>query len=134
MFDDDKPFTPLTVNENKAAPKAGKKTKNDWVPITPVPDIVLKKPPPHKLGKPSVVWSYVDASGHVLGAIARFDTPNGKELRPLTYCEKDGVREWRWKAMTAPRPLFALDRMAQNPTLPVLVVEGEKTAVAAQAE
>ena len=109
------------------------KPKNDWVPKIPVPDDVPKKLPPHKLGIPSVVWDYVDTSGQLLGAIARFETPDGKELRPLTYCEKNGIREWRWKAMTTPRPLFALDRMAQNPTLPVLVVEGEKTAVAAQA-
>jgi putative DNA primase/helicase len=133
MFDDDNPFTPLTENNNKAGPKARKKPNNGWVPIAPVPDIVLKTPPSHKLGMPSVVWSYVDASGHVLGAIARFDTPNGKEVRPITYCEKDGVREWRWQAMSVPCPLFALDTLAQNSTLPILVVEGEKTAVAAQA-
>lgn len=133
MVDNRKAFTPLTVDENMAAPKVGEKPKNDWVPITPVPGNVQKKCPGHKLGRPSVLWDYVDASGQLLGAIVRFETPDGKELRPLTYCEKDGLREWRWKAMATPRPLFALDRMSQNPTLPVLVVEGEKTAVAAQA-
>jgi P4 family phage/plasmid primase-like protien len=132
MFDNDNSFAPLTANENSATQKVGTKPNNGWVPVMPVPDNVRKKPPSHKLGIPTVIWDYVDTSGHLLGAIARFDTPNGKELRPLTYCEKDGVSELRWKAMTAPRPLFALDRMAHNPTLPVLVVEGEKTAVAAQ--
>ncbi len=133
MLDDDKPFTPLTVNEDMAAPTIGKKPKNDWIPITPVPDIGLTKRPSHKLGRPTDIWNYVDASGQFLGAIARFKTPDGKEIRPLTYCEKDGRREWRWQAMSVPRPLFALDTLAQNSTLPVLVVEGEKTAVAAQA-
>jgi P4 family phage/plasmid primase-like protien len=132
MFDDDEPFTPLTENDNRSAPKVRKEPKSDWIPISPVPYVVRTILPPHKLGVPSAIWDYVDEAGRLLGAIARFDTPNDKELRPLTYCEKDGAREWRWQAMPAPRPLFALDRMAQNPTLPVLVVEGEKTAIAAQ--
>jgi putative DNA primase/helicase len=127
-----KAFTPLTANENKATPKVGNKPKDDWVPIMPVPCVVRKIPPPHKLGIPTDYWDYVDEAGQFLGAIARFETPDGKELRPLTYCEKDGKRQWRWKAMPVPRVLFALDRIAQNPTLPALVVEGEKTAVAAQ--
>lgn len=125
-------FTPLTDDENKVAPNIVEITKDDWTPIIPVPDDVPKKPPFHKLGIPSTVWDYVNTSGQLLGAIARFETPDGKELRPLTYCKKNGMREWRWKAMTTPRPLFALNHMAQNPTLPVLVVEGEKTAIAAQ--
>ncbi len=133
MFDDDNPFTPLTENNNKATPKVRKKPKSDWVPITPVPYVVRKIPPSHKLGTPSTIWDYVNEAGQLLVAFARFDTPNGKEVRPLTYCEKDSVRKWCWKGMTAPRPLFGLDILAQNPTLPVLVVEGEKTAVAAQA-
>ncbi len=128
-----KAFTPLTINDNTAAPKVTQKPKNEWQPIMPVPFVVCKTPPPHKLGVPSAIWDYVDEAGRLLGAIARFDTPNGKELRPLTYCEKDGVREWRWQAMPVPRPLFGLDQITQNPTLPVLVVEGEKTVVAAQA-
>ncbi len=133
MTSNDEAFTPLTGNDNAVTPKPPKKPKNEWQPIMPVPCVVRKTPPPHKLGVPSTIWDYVNEEGQLLGAIARFDTLNGKELRPLTYCEKDGVREWRWQAMPAPRPLFGLDHTAQNPTLPVLVVEGEKTAVAAQA-
>lgn len=126
-------FAPITAAENKVAPSMDAETENDWVPIMPVPVVVKRTVPLHRLGKPVKVWPYVDTSGRLLGAIARFETPDGKQLRPLTYCEKDGVRNWCWKAMKTPRPLYALDRLAQAPTAPVLVVEGEKAADAAQA-
>jgi hypothetical protein len=42
------------------------------------------------------------------------------------------MAEWRPKAPAKPWPLYGLDRLARNPGGPVLVVEGEKTADAAQ--
>ncbi len=39
---------------------------------------------------------------------------------------------WRWPAFSAPQPLYGLERLAARLDAPVMVVEGEKTADAAQ--
>lgn len=102
------------TNENKRAPKPTPKTPPNFTH--------------YKHGKPSVTWEYKDATGNVLGYIARYETPEGKEILPLRWM--DG--KWQWKSFDKPRPLYGLDRLAANPTATVLVVEGEKAADAAQ--
>jgi putative DNA primase/helicase len=88
----------------------------------------------YKHGSPSKVWPYKTATGELLGFIARFDLPDGtKEVLPYIYAT-DGVRkEWRWQGFDQPRPLYNLDQLTARPDATVLVVEGEKTADAAQA-
>ena len=55
-------------------------------------------------------------------------------MLPLSYCnDTTGQRSWRWKALPEPRPLYGLDRLVSRPDAPVLIVEGEKAADAAQA-
>ena len=66
------------------------------------------------------VWPY--GSGFL---VCRFP---GKKIRPLWW---DG-ESWRWKAPPAPRPLYRLDALRSRPDAPVLIVEGEKAADAAQ--
>lgn len=117
------------------APQA-KSKKSTWTPLLPVPDDA--PPPPenqHRLGQPSAKWAYHDGGGHLLGFAVRFDIPDGKQVLPLTFCQNErGVRSWQWKAFPPPRPLFGLDRLASMPSeRGVLLVEGEKTAEAAQA-
>ncbi len=86
-------------------------------------------------GTPSAIWEYRDQEDKLLGYICRFDFPDGKkEFRPYTY-GTDTITEtigWRWQSWSAPRPLYGLDRMAQNPNSPIIWVEGEKAADAAQ--
>jgi putative DNA primase/helicase len=104
------------------------------VPITPVP--VNAAPvgfthPQHK--EPSVTWAYHDPSGLLLGYAVRFDCNGGKQILPRTWCRYvNGSERWSWKSFAAPRPLYGLDRLAARPDTPVLLVEGEKTADAAQ--
>lgn len=88
----------------------------------------------HKFGKPSLKWRYLDANGDTIGYVCRFDLPDGgKDVVPRTYCQhEDGRREWRWLSFAKPRPLFGLDLLAANPDAGVLIVEGEKAAVAAR--
>lgn len=86
--------------------------------------------PPHKLGTPSASWLYRDAEGKLLMAAVRFDPQQGKQVLP---CTPDGKGGWQWKALPEPRPLYGLDKLAANPTAPVLVCEGEKATDAAQA-
>ncbi len=86
-------------------------------------------PPPHRLGTSSAYWLYCDPAGNISMASVRFDTPQGKQVLP---CIPDGKGGWQWKALPEPRPPYRLNRLAANPTAPVIVTEGEKAADAAQ--
>lgn len=122
------PFRPL--------PPPGRHAEKDrprakWQPKMPVPpDAPSDIPHHHRLGKPSCVWDYRDAEGRLLHRIARFDLPDDrKEIVPLCWCvRQDGMQKWRWQGPTSPRPLYGLDRLAQRPSAPVIVPEGEKSA------
>jgi hypothetical protein len=94
---------------------------------------------PYRYG--SAAWPYPDADGTIRAYVVRFDLPDGsKDVRPLRFLPPDNVppdllnpRHWRWKGWTAPEdvPIFNLHLLARRPNDPVLIVEGEKTAVAA---
>ncbi|MCL2124180.1 MAG: DUF6371 domain-containing protein, partial [Desulfovibrionaceae bacterium] len=59
--------------------------------------------------------------------------PDGsKEILPLCYGASGNGSRWHWKALPEPRPLYALEKLAAMPEAPILLVEGEKTADAAQ--
>lgn len=80
------------------------------------------------LGDPSHVWIYREAAGNEVGRVARYETPQGKEVRPW---RREGNR-WVSKGLPKPRPLYGADLLAQRAIVPVLVVEGEKCADAAR--
>ncbi|MEY4327322.1 MAG: hypothetical protein RIS24_3493, partial [Verrucomicrobiota bacterium] len=94
---------------------------------------------PYRYG--SAAWPYPDADGTIQAYVVRFDLPDGsKDVRPLRFLPPENQppdllnpRHWRWKGWTSPEsvPLFNLHLLARRPNDPVLVVEGEKTAVAA---
>jgi hypothetical protein len=144
----------ITNNPSKQAEKPDNSPpkqaeKPEWKPIVPVPD---DAPPPSKThpihGKPSHVWTYRDTKGATLCQSCRFDFVNeqgdpDKTFSPLTYCEctkagkegkrhvEIGEREWRWKGLTGPKPLYNLNKLIANPAAPVVMTEGEKAADAA---
>ena len=96
--------------------------------ILPIPDNAPFPPIEHPtLGLPVETWNYFDASGHQSFQVWRFESEGKKTIRPLSYWA-DG---WQWRALPEPRPLYGLDRLAENPSAPVVVVEGEKSADAA---
>ncbi|WP_296591848.1 DUF6371 domain-containing protein [Roseibium sp.] len=71
--------------------------------------------------------------GETLGYVYRFEESNGgKSFRPLCLFEIDKKTSWFWEAWPAPRPLYGLHQLDKNPGAPVVVVEGEKSADAAQ--
>jgi putative DNA primase/helicase len=74
--------------------------------------------PPNELAEH--VWTYTNDF-----LICRYP---GKKIRPLWF---NGTT-WLWNAPPEPRPLYRGDALAARPTATVLIVEGEKTADAAQ--
>lgn len=103
--------------------------------ILPVPDSAPQPPRCHaQHGQAAVLWRYADAQGRTLGYVARFETPEGKVILPLCFGYYGTSRpQWLWKALPEPRPLYNLPSLAAVPDdAPVLLVEGEKTADAAQ--
>ena len=94
---------------------------------------------PYRYG--SAAWPYPDADGTIRAYVVRFDLPDGsKDVRPLRFLPPENQppdplnpRHWRWKGWVSPEsvPLFNLHLLARRPTDPVLIVEGEKTAIAA---
>ncbi|MBR0882912.1 hypothetical protein JQ608_38480 [Bradyrhizobium liaoningense] len=143
----------LAGGEHKASagkPRLAKPVPADeWTSIVPVP---AEAPNPPVLARirhhdgewreaaAIGMWAYRNESGSLLGYVQRFDIPafedkeGSKEIRPLTYCRNNATGElaWRMKHFPQPRPLFGLDKLAKHPKASVVVVEGEKTAVAAQ--
>lgn len=74
-----------------------------------------------KHGEPSAVYPYRDTHG-LLFVVARYDSPQGKEVIPWTW---DG-EQWRAKGYPKPRPLYGLEHLQAMPQAGVIVVEGEK--------
>lgn len=88
-----------------------------------------------KHGRPSATWEYRGPTGELLGFACRFDAVGEKkQVLPYTHGmdTTTGETGWKWKTFSEPRPLYGLDRLAQRPEAPALIVEGEKTADAAQ--
>ena len=77
-------------------------------------------------------WTYFTAQGQVWGYISRTpDGKGGKKYLPTTYWRNlAGIAVWRHKQFVAPRPLYNVMALADQPKFPVLVVEGEKAATA----
>ena len=77
-------------------------------------------------------WPYIGADGELQGYVVRFETPEGKQTRPLRYGRMRGRVAWYYKGWGDGRPLYRLPQLlAADPATAVLVVEGEKTADAA---
>lgn len=106
-------------------------------PVMPVPANVPAPRFKHgKFGEPTSVYTYRDKERRVLMHVVRFD-PEGmrKQVVPMTWCRHpDGSERWTWRGITGQgkRPLYGLDRLADNPDTDVILVEGEKTADAVQ--
>lgn len=85
-------------------------------------------------GTPSRFWEYHTVDGTVMGYICRFDLSDGsKEVIPYIFASDGSKSQWRWMGFDKPRPLYRLNEIVSNPNATIMVVEGEKTADAAQA-
>lgn len=81
------------------------------------------------------VYAYRDQLGDIIFVIAQYRKGGDKAVLPLRYLgrsAKDGQHLYWWTGIPGTRPLYGLDRLALRPDAPVLCVEGEKAADAAQ--
>jgi AAA domain/Toprim domain len=82
----------------------------------------------YTLGAYSQSWDYHDGAGRHVIRVCRWNRADGKEIRPLTF----QAGRWTWKQFETDRPLYRLPALLKDTGKRVLLVEGEKTADAAQ--
>lgn len=116
----------------------GPRKTNGFLHVEDKSDEIHTERPPHseftvslfrhtRYGTPVAFWVYRDTDGPMF-VVARYDSEHDrKQIVPWIWT---GL-QWTAKAPDRPRPLYGLDRLASL-TGPVLLVEGEKTADAAQ--
>jgi uncharacterized protein (DUF927 family) len=88
-------------------------------------------------GKPTNKWAYHNASGKLLGYIARWDVDEkslkSKKILPICFCKMlDGSRKWKSAGIPEPRPLYKLPEILSKLDITILVNEGESSADAGQ--
>jgi hypothetical protein len=101
----------------------------------PVPDDAPPLPTFKKHGhQPDDCFEYPGCDGSVLGYVLRWDAREGrrKEFSPATYWRNGSGGTWRLKSWPGQRPLFGLDRLANRPDAIVLLLEGERKAMAVE--
>ncbi|MGX6960792.1 MAG: MobA/MobL family protein [Rickettsia endosymbiont of Pentastiridius leporinus] len=82
------------------------------------------------------VYAYKDADDKLLGYVVRFVSKEDgkKQTLPVTYCYNAAKEEygWRLKGFTdkGDKPIFGIEKAAVS-SKPILIVEGEKAAIAA---
>lgn len=83
---------------------------------------------------PSTYYKYTDELGTTAFYIVRWDyIEDGKEKKaPLPYVFDTEKGKWMSRGYKAPNPLYNLVELTSRPDVPVIVVEGEKTAEAAK--
>lgn len=81
-----------------------------------------------KHGKPELIHEYRDRTNRIQGYVIRYKTPDGKTFSQFHIDEHGKLIP---KAIPNDRPLYNLPEILRNPTKPVLICEGEKSADAA---
>lgn len=136
-------LSPQAVNQSQKdfTQQLVAQSKNEWTPVFPAPNqepnIKQEKQLAYMLkGRQETArFTYKDADQNVLGYVVRLEDKHGNKITPtLTYCRnKEGKEQWRWQGFGNDRPLYGLEQLKEKPNASVLIVEGEKTANAAQA-
>ena len=130
-------YQPLPMKQGYAK----RKPRLAWWSTVPPPE--SEKPESFalsSLGEPSNVWTYRTAEGQPWGYVARYEVEHdgrkSKEIRQWTFGKEGEHAEtdcrWACKHFSKPRPLFGLDLLALHPSAQAVIVEGEKTALAAR--
>ena len=129
-------FEPLSDDELRQSERPAPVDRNEKPePIIPVP-VDAPAPdwcqvrPKEAVGEPVGTWTYLTADGADAFHVVRWKNvdPDGRKvIRPVAWTGAT----WSLKAMTDARPLYKLPAILESPDKLVVVVEGEKCAVAA---
>ena len=142
--------TPNRVHPGKLPPSKESAAPSDWRSLKPTHDCpalqlgegCLEKLAYHN--RETARYTYTDAQGHTLFQVVRLEPKDvhktGKMTLPLSYGVDSGSADptpgWALKKYQSPDksllPLYNLKELINNPTKPILIVEGEKTAEAAK--
>ncbi len=122
-------FAPLTPQERATVDATSRDKEGEGECVLPVPPDAPPMPETFRaFGQPSGRWGYRDGNGALLFEVWRFDTPDGKEIRPLSLWRDVSGLRWRWKGVPEPRALYNLEKLAARPDAAVVICEGEKAA------
>lgn len=115
----------IPIQSRRKAPDRTPEPK-DEPPLVPVPPDAPELPRQFcETGR----WVYRDRNSHNIMLVIRSERePGKKQIVPFRW----GDGRWISRQMPEPRPLFNLDHLVSQTELPVLIVEGEKCAQAAQ--
>lgn len=112
-----------------AKPSDGRRRAHFVGPNTPKPDFeeILGR-------KPEATYRYANPQDRTVGYVVRMKGEDGKRFYQITpWRDDDGGIDWLVEDFAKPRPLYGLAELGQaEDDEPVLVVEGEKAADAAQ--
>lgn len=113
----------------KTKPSSGMKRAHFVGPDTPDPDFeeILGR-------KPEATYRYANLQDRTVGYVVRIKGRDGKRFYQITpWRDDDGDINWLIEDFAKPRPLYGLAELGEaEDNDPVLVVEGEKAADAAQ--
>jgi len=120
----------LEYNYNLGSDTAPKARRASPVLIPPPGAASVPNMKTSNFGEPEAYWTYRDFDAYPIFYIARYKGGDrGKTFLPWCYV---GNNLWVCKAWPEPRPLYGLDILRKSPKVPVMIVEGEKTADAAR--
>lgn len=142
--------TPNRVHPSKLPPSKESAAPSDWRSLKPAHDCpapqlgegCLEKLAYHN--RETARYTYTDEQGNTLFQVVRLEPKDvhktGKMTLPLSYGVDSGSADptpgWALKKYQSPDksllPLYNLKELINNPTKPILIVEGEKTAEAAK--
>lgn len=120
--------------------------KSNWKQVCPAPEcmklptvqeIITNKWLNQKLENGTTIediYAYKNQDGFLNFGVYRLRHADGsKGILPLTLRENDkGFQTWQWKGLEGQKPLYGLEKMGTHADRDILIVEGEKTASAAQ--
>lgn len=102
-----------------------------WTWVSPIPADAPACPDKLTAGAETLFEYRCPADGKLSFLVARFPKKALKALPRTLWRDPAGGLEWRAKWPPARRSLFGAEKLAARPGAPVLVVSGEKTAIAA---
>ncbi len=123
-----------SIPSKRSASQERSKPPDIGVPVCPVPADAPQADDFHGGLRTTLRHRYTDENGRDICFVCRFD-PKGRDkyYLPQTYRQmSDGSYVWRWKGLDTARPLYNLFELSSRQGVPVLIVEGEKSADAAK--